>query len=114
MDIIDAGLQWLNEKRGQFLTRTITYTRGAQSLQLLASRGHTRHRIVDEYGRSVIVLSIDFIFSTDDFGDFEAPAVGDQITDKGKVFEVLSIAGEPHYKFCDQAAESVRVYTKGV
>jgi hypothetical protein len=112
-DIFSEGAAWLESQRTEFLTHSVTYTRGSSSITISATSGKTAFRIVDEYGRSVIVFSKDFLVLVDDL-TFGEPAVGDKITDDGRTFEVLSVAGEPHFKLSDYNGQTYRIHAKEI
>jgi hypothetical protein len=112
-DIFSDGAIWLEAQRTEHLTHSVTYSRGASSLTISATSGKTAFRIVDEYGRSVLVFSKDFLLLVADLTLGE-PAVGDRITDSGRIFEVLSVAGESHFKLSDPNGLTYRIHTKEI
>ena len=116
--MFESALTWLHEQRHEYLTVEVTYTRvrtGTESL-ISATVGHTLFRVTDEYGRYIAVRSRDYIVRASDLfenGEQFFPEVGDIITENEHVNKVLSVAGEPHYRWAGPSSENFRIHTKG-
>ncbi|MCE5280332.1 MAG: hypothetical protein ABFD92_07820 [Planctomycetaceae bacterium] len=116
-DMLEQAVNWLNEVRGQHLSRQVSYSRGGQSVQVAATLGSTRYDVVDDTGAVMQARATDFIVSAADLilGDAQiTPRPGDRISLDGKVFEVLALAGGSHYRWCDPAGAMLRIHSKQV
>lgn len=102
--------------------RTVTYTRGAQSVQLTAWVGNTLFaRQTDEPGASVVWGERDYLFAVADLvlgGVAAVPMKGDRITETidgaALTFELMTPTGEPVWRYADQTRQVARVHTKRV
>lgn len=115
--MLGTGLAWLEDQRNSHMTVSVTYSRGVNSVTLTATRGKSDFEEVDEFGvvqrmqsRDYLVLVADLILS----GVGVIPAVGDRITDAGATYEVLSISGQPHWRYSDVGRLTFRIHTKQV
>ena len=121
-DLLEQGAAWLDGQRHSHLTRTVTYQRGAFSVQVQATVGQTVFRIDDGYGGSVRVVQRDYLIRGEDLileGDEVLPQRGDQIreTQGGKVLvhEVMGPGGsEPDWRYSDPQRRTLRIHTKHV
>ncbi len=120
-DLLEQGATWLDEQRHAHLTRTVTYERGADSVQVQATIGRTVFEQADEYGAIHRIESRDFLVRAADLvlgGTQTLPQAGDRIreTDGGvtHVYEVMAPGTEPPWRYSDAYRRVLRVHTKHV
>ena len=121
-DLLEQGAAWLDGKRHSFLTRTVTYQRGENTVELQATVGQTVFRIDDGYGGWVRVTQRDYLIRAADLvidGQITLPIRGDRIreTQDDKVFvhEVMGPGGnEPDWRFSGPCRRTLRIHTKHV
>lgn len=117
-DMINVGSAWLEAQRKSFLSRSVTYTRGAYSVSVAASAGKTVFQIDDGYGAIISVTSQDFIILAADLilnGVVVVPQRGDKIVDtQGGVltYEVCAPGKEPDWRYSDNYQRSLRIHSK--
>lgn len=117
-DLLATGAAWLGDQLKAHASRTVTYTRGADSVELLASGGEVRRETVDAAGMVAVAETRDWTFNAADLvldGETVIPARGDRITDGEHEYEVVTgLAGEDHWRYSDAARVRIRVHTKRV
>ena len=64
-DLLQTGEAWLEGQRRAHMTHTVTYSRGEDTVDLLATVGRTMFEQADEYGVIHQVESRDFIHFID-------------------------------------------------
>ena len=118
-DLLEQGASWLDDMRVKHMSRTVTYTRGGQSVELSATLGSTTYEIADEYGATVEAKATDFLVSADELilGDEKTfPETGDQIRvtrhDRTLVFEVMDLGGAGHWRPSDPYGKTLRIHAK--
>jgi len=121
MDLLQQGSDWLQQMRNTHASQPVTYSRGAEEVTLNATIGKTTYEVDDEYGVRVQAEVIDFLIMADDMvlgGEKLLPEPGDKISvTRGVdivVFEVMSLAGQGHYRFSDSYGQTLRVHTRQV
>lgn len=117
-DLLNVGLAWLTQRRSETMAETVTYSRGAASASLEATRARSVRDEVDREGIVYRYETVDWIMaaSSIDFGDGPVvPQAGDVITDSGgNQYGVMSVPGEAPYRNSDTAGFSLRVHTKNL
>jgi len=120
-DLLEQAVDWLDGQRVAHLSRTVTYSRGDDSVEVAATLGSTRYEVADEAGATVQAKATDFIVSADELvlgGETVTPEVGDRIGlpsgEKVLVFEVLDLAGAGHYRPADPHGRMLRIHAKEV
>lgn len=122
-DLLQQGVDWLNEQRAEHLSRPAVYQRGGESVEIAATLGATSVEITDDAGATVQSPQTDFIVSADALvlgGVVVTPQVGDRIRvpsgDDGKtlVYEVLALPDGRHFRRCDGSGRMLRVHAKQV
>ena len=116
-DLIAQGAAWLTNQRRASASQTVTYSRGTASVSISAAIGNSAFTL--DNGNVVLNLeSRDYLFAAADLvlnGNAVTPLPGDRITEAdGQVYEVLPIAGEPAWRYSDNARTSLRVHTRQV
>ena len=120
-DLLQTGSDWLEDMRAEHATRSVTYHRGADSVQVQATVGKTIFEIDNGYGilekvesRDYLILTVDLVLN----GQEILPQRGDQVkeTDGSKTYtyEVMAPGKEPHYRFSDPYRKTLRIHTKQV
>lgn len=120
-DMLESAVGWLGDMRSQHLSRTVTYVRGAESVELSATLGDTRYELTDDAGATVQAKATDFIVAADELmlgGAVAKPQIGDRIRlpagAKVLVFEVLDLAGAGHYRPADPFGKALRIHAKQI
>ena len=119
--MLGQAAAWLDSMRVAYLSRTVTYSRGAESVELSATLGSTSYEVTDDAGATVRAKATDFIVSPDALvvgGVKVTPQLGDLIrvpaSGKVLVFEVLDLAGAGHYRPADPYGVTLRIHAKVV
>ncbi|MCC6910058.1 MAG: hypothetical protein IT430_19155 [Phycisphaerales bacterium] len=120
-DLLEQGMSFLDRKRYEHMTRTVTYQRGNSSVELQATLGQTNFEQSDEYGIVQKVESHDFLIRTGDLvldGETVLPKAGDLIRDTAGanvfVCEVSAPGNEPPFRYSDPYRKALRIHTKHV
>ncbi len=120
-DLLERGAAWLDQQRARYLTRTVTYFRGGDSVDLPATIGQTTFEQADEYGVIHRTQSRDYLISATDLvlaGGAEQPRAGDRICEAvGEqvfLYEVMAPGGEPPWRYSDAYRHTLRIHTKFV
>ena len=120
-DMLEQAASWLDDMRTRHMSRIVTYSRGAESVELSATLGSTTYEVMDESGATVQTKATDFIVSTDTLvfgGQVTMPEPGDRIrVTRGQrvlVFEVMDLGGTGHYRPCDPHSTTLRIHAKHV
>jgi len=120
-DLLQQGLEWLEEQRREHLSRAVTYRRGSSTAQVLATVGATRFEVEDGYGLVIEQEMRDYLIAAADLvlgGEQTLPRLGDEILEERDgvtyVYEVMELGAEQHYRFCDPAGKTLRIHTKHV
>jgi len=118
-DLIQQGLDWLEGQRKAHLSRTVTYRRGAFSVEVLATVGATRFESDDGSGMVVEMESRDYLIASADLvldGQQVQPERGDQVLETRDgathVYEVMDLGPEKHFVTCDPNGLTLRIHTK--
>ena len=121
-DVLQQGLDWLEGQRREHMARTVTYRRGADSVDVLATVGETVFRLTEDYGAQVRVVRRDYLIAADDLvlsGQRVLPEAGDRIEesdgDQVFIYEVMGPGGgEPDWRYSDPYRRTLRIHTKHV
>ena len=120
-DLLQQGSDWLEAKRTQYASRVVTYARGAQSVEVLATIGKTTFEVDDGYGVLVRHESRDFLILTADLVLDDTPTLpqrGDCIRETQDqqvfVYEVSAPGKEPCWRFSDAFRKTLRIHSKQV
>ena len=120
-DLLEQGAAWLDEQRHQHLTRTVTYERGASSIEVQATVGQTVFRLNDDFGATIREVSRDYLIRTADLvldGEPTQPQRGDRIREEVSGFvyvhEVMAPGGEPEWRYSDPQRNTLRIHTKQI
>ncbi len=114
-DLLRQGSQWLGDMLKEHASSPVTYRRGETELALTATFGRTQYEVEDEYGLRVGAEVTDFLILAADFAPtFGEPEAGDQITTDVTVFEVMSLAGQGHWRWSDPHRTVMRIHAKEV
>ncbi len=120
-DLLEHGAAWLEDQRTRHLSRTVTYLRGTDSVDIAATIGRTEFEQADEYGvvhrtesRDFLVLAADLVLA----GKATLPQAGDRIREAAGeqifIYEVMAPGGEPPWRHSDQYRRTLRIHTKHV
>lgn len=120
-DLLKQTSAWLEGKRHDSLTVSVTYARGASSVELLATVGRTVFELRDDYGGVEKTEARDYLVRTEDLvidGALALPERGDEVreTEGAQVFvyEVMAPGKEPHWRYSDPYRQTLRIHTKHI
>jgi len=120
-DLLEQGAAFLDDRRHEHLTRTVTYERGVDSVDLAATVGRTVFEQADESGFIRKVESRDFLVRRADLvlgGSETLPKAGDRVREaegpQTQVYEVMAPGGEPPFRHSDPYRKVLRIHTKHV
>jgi len=120
-DLLQDGLDWLEEQRRAHLSRTVTYRRGSSTVDVLATVGATRFEADDGSGMVIEMESRDYLIAAADLvldGKHVLPERGDEIVEErdgaSYVYEVMDLGAERHFVTCDPDGRTLRIHTKHV
>jgi hypothetical protein len=120
-DMLEQGASWLDDQRHQHMTLSVSYVRGASTVEVQATIGRTVFEKADEYGIVTKTESRDYLIRTADLvldGQPTLPKRGDQIREtEGTttfVYEVLSPGDEPVFRYSDPYRKTLRIHTKHI
>ena len=119
--MLEQAAGWLDGQRVAHMSRTVSYVRGAESVELAATLGSTTYEVTDDAGATVQAKATDFIISADALvlgGETVKPEPGDRINvpagEKVLVFEVMDLGGAGHYRLADPYGKAWRIHAKQV
>jgi len=120
-DLLEQGASWLENQRTRHMSRTVTYIRGNDGVDLPATIGRTEFEQSDEYGVIHRIESRDFLVRAADLvlgGRAVWPQPGDRIREavgaQTFVYEVMAPGGEPPWRYSDPYRRTLRIHTKQV
>ncbi len=120
-DMLQTGMDWLEEQRKSHLSRTVTYRRGALTAEVAATVGETVFEeddghgiIIEQQVRDYLVAAVDLVLG----GEGIEPKRGDRIEEargsRTHVYEVSSVGTRPPCEFCDPSGKTLRIHTRQV
>jgi len=117
--MLEQGAAWLDRMRVKHASRSVTYTRGAETVELSATLGQTTYEVADEFGTTVEAKATDFLITGAELvlaGQKAKPQPGDRIRvtvgDEVHVFEVMSLGAAGHWRPSDPYGHTLRIHTK--
>jgi hypothetical protein len=120
-DLLEGASAWLDAQRLKFMSRTVGYHRGKDSVDVRAAIGKSVFAVESGYAVLERIESRDYLVPAADLvlnGETTLPLRGDRIkeTDGEKVFvyEVMAPGKEPHFTFSDPYRKTLRIHTKHV
>jgi len=118
-NVMSGGAAWLRDQLQDNVSELITYDRGGDTVDILATIGETVFITVNELNFQVELRVRDFIIDPADLilsALRVDPAEGDRIflPEKSIVieYEVLRLAGEPVFRSSDRFGNLIRVHAK--
>lgn len=115
-DMFSAANSWLEAQRKAHLSRTVTYTSGSVSEEVLAMIVGTQFEVLDDFGREAAEWR-DFIVAVADLPVFP-PTRGDEISETREsdshTYKVMAPGGMAEWSYVDSSCLSVRIHTKRV
>jgi len=121
MNLLERASNWLEDRRTEHASRTVTYERGANTVDVSASIGRTIFDVDNGFGVVERIEARDFLLLTDDLvlgGGRTLPERGDRVKevqgDSTFVYEVMAPGKEPHWRYSDPYRKTLRIHTKHV
>lgn len=120
-DLLEQASAWLEAQRTEHLSKTVTYGRGADTVDVSASIGRTIFDVDNGFGVVQRTQSRDFLLLTADLvlnGTTTLPERGDRIREPDGelvyVYEVMAPGTEPCWRYSDPYRHTLRIHTKHV
>lgn len=121
MNLLEDASNWLEDQRTEHASRTVTYERGVDTVNVPASIGRTIFEVDNGFGIVERTEARDFLVLTDDLvlaGARTLPERGDRVREtQGTtvfVYEVMAPGKEPHWRYSDPYRKTLRIHTKHV
>ena len=118
-DLLEWASNWLEDRRTQHTTRTVTYRRSPNSANVNASIGRTEFEVDDGFGVLQKIESRDFLILAADLVLAGAPVLperGDRIDETvgttTYVYEAMAPGSEPAWRYSDPYRKTLRIHTK--
>ena len=114
---IAEGIAWLTSQKIAQDGIAVMYSRGETDLAITAIRGRTTWESDETDGSTIRTEAPDYIIEASAIATLDPamPEPGDQITDGGRIFEVMSPGGEHPWQWADWPNKTVyRIHTKQV
>ena len=120
-DLLERSSAWLEDQREKFMSRTVIYQRGTDTVEVTATIGQTLFAVDNGDGAAIQVEARDYLIRAAhlNFGAGRvAPRRGDQIHElqNGVIFiyEVMAPGDEPVWRYSDPYRMTLRIHTKQV
>ena len=120
-DLLEQGSAWLDQQRVQHMSKTVSYHRAENSVEVQATIGKWTFEIDDGMGVLEKIESRDFLILTAELvlgGEATLPQRGDRLKetsgDKVYVYEVLAPGKEDCWQYSDLYRKTLRIHTKQV
>ena len=120
-DLLHRGQAWLAEKLTKHASRSIVYQRDDVTAELTATIGVSRYEQDDGEGIVTRAQVRDYLIDTQSLIQSPIgtlPRRGDRIIEQDGnttyIFEVMSIGGEPPWRYSDPFRVKLRIHTKQV
>jgi len=120
-DLLGQGASWLEDQRHQHLTRSVTYRRAGDEVELAATIGRTVFEQDDHAGGLTRIESRDFLIRATDLvlaAETTLPQSGDRIHESDAIathiYEVMAPGTEPPWRYSDVNRATLRIHTKQV
>lgn len=118
-DLLRVGSRFLEDQRHLHMTRPVSYRRGLDSIDLVATVGRTLFEQTDQFGALHRSESRDYLIRASDLvlaGGPATPKPGDVVReDLGTevlLYEAVALGGEPPFRFSDPDRLTLRLHTK--
>lgn len=121
VDLLEQSSAWLENQREAFMSRSVIYVRGGQSVQVPATIGRTVFELDASDGAVLRIEARDYLIRTAHLVLDEThvlPVKGDQVHELQEgvilIYEVAAPGDEPHYRFSDPYRKTLRIHTKQI
>ena len=120
-DLLNTSSAWLEDQREAFLSRTVIYQRGADTVEVTATIGRTLFAVDNGDGAALRVESRDYLIRAARLvldGDVILPRSGDQVHEMQDgvifIYQVMAPGDEPVWRYSDPYRRTLRIHTKQV
>lgn len=120
-DLLEKSSAWLEDQREKFMSRTVIYQRGTDTVEVTATIGQTLFAVDNGEGAALQVESRDYLIRAAHLmlgGGPVLPRRGDQIHElqDGVIFiyEVMAPGDEPVWRYSDSYRKTLRIHTKHI
>ena len=111
-DMLQSGLDWLEQRLMGFCSSGVEYRRDAQTLTIDAVFGKTDYEAEDDNGISVGGFVWDFLIDAATLA--MEPAVGDLIVVNTRQFEVMKLSGQGCWRWTGPNRKTYRIHTRDI
>jgi hypothetical protein len=109
-NLLNNGLDWLEQNLLGFCASPVDYRRDEQSLTLDAVFGKTDYQVSTESGVEVGAFIWDFLMDAQTLD--MTPKVGDIVVVNGKQYEVMNLSGQGCWRWTGPNQKTMRIHTK--
>jgi len=120
-DLLEQSSAWLEDQREKFMSRTVIYQRGADTVEVTATIGQTVFAVDNGEGAALQVESRDYLIRAAHLvldGGPVLPRRGDRIQElqDGVMFtyEIMAPGDEPVWRYSDPYRRTLRIHTKQI
>lgn len=120
-DLLNTSSAWLEDQREAFLSRTVIYQRGTDTVEVTATIGRTLFAVDNGDGAALRVESRDYLIRAARLvldGDVILPRSGDQVHEMQDgvifIYQVMAPGDEPVWRYSDPYRRTLRIHTKQV
>lgn len=118
-DLLKQGAEFLHAQRSAHMASDVVFVRGAESVVLSATIGHTDFEEADTDGfiqrvqtRDYLVLAADLVLGGQPSTPVRGDIIRETIGEKVFVYEVMSPGNEPLWRWSDPHRNTIRIHTK--
>lgn len=112
VDLLRQGSQWLQQMRTTHCAGLVEYRRPPIAKSVNATIGKTDYDITSESGLTIKAQTVDYLIQAEELA--LEPEAGDVIVSDGRRFEVMNLAGEGCWRWCDPYRQTYRIHTKEI
>ena len=108
-DMIQTGLDWLNDQREAYLAGSVVYHRGAYSVTITnATKGKSRREDVSTFGNYIKAENVDWLIAA-----AEIVINGSQVL-PARYDTIVWTDGDDVFNYSDSAQKYLRIFTKQI
>ena len=118
VDLLQKGMAWLEGQRTKFMTQSVAYQRGGDSVEVLATIGKTTFQIDDGAGallrfesRDYLILAADLVLGGNPILPKRGDRIRETIGNQSFVYEVIGPGDEPCWRWSDGYRRTMRIHT---
>ena len=111
-DMLSDGVKWLLNTLEAYVSRTVTFRRGATSAEITVILGRSEWEQQQSDGSTIRMITRDYIYNGAELPTFGLPQRGDEIVDEDGAYQILPTAGMQCVRYLDTRQLGLRMHTK--